>query len=326
MKPSAELSVCHGSRQGWGGLARTATRLRILGATVGLAFLMTSHASAQTTTTSTANAPITITVSSSGASPRASSTTATTTTSGQRPGATSAGTSGQTAVITRTWQVALLFIAIVVLALVGFGLTLYDRVTANRWRVTGYSTILQKLLDSAREGPLSQEEIVAFERAARQSPAGTTGLTRTLLALSLLALVGIALVALLVGNSGAAGDVVKTTIAALTAALTTVLGFYFGAKTASDAQTGGTTHVSSGGAPSAGSGKPPSQDGDATPPGGGPSAKSGATALPPATGGTPAAAGGAAPGPDTPASQHTAPPPANSAPTGPPQAPETPGA
>ena len=38
---------------------------------------------------------------------------------------------------------------------------------------------------------------------------------------------------MLVGNSGAASDTVKTTISALTAALTTVLGFYFGAKTAS---------------------------------------------------------------------------------------------
>ena len=44
---------------------------------------------------------------------------------------------------------------------------------------------------------------------------------------------------MLVGNSGAASDTVKTTISALTAALTTVLGFYFGAKTASDAMAGG---------------------------------------------------------------------------------------
>src|SRR5262249_15496774 len=59
--------------------------------------------------------------------------------------------------------------------------------------------------------------------------------TRTTLALGLTTLVGVALVALLVGNGSHASDLLKTLVTALTTALTTVVGFYFGAKTATEA-------------------------------------------------------------------------------------------
>jgi len=100
---------------------------------------------------------------------------------------------------------------------------------------------LNDLLRGSKVAPLSTEQLAALERAARQAPSGATGLTRTLLALSLLTLVGVGLVALLVGNSAAAGDTVKAVITALTASLATVLGFYFGAKTVTDTQHGAPT-------------------------------------------------------------------------------------
>ena len=67
---------------------------------------------------------------------------------------------------------------------------------------------------------------------AAMSPKGGQGVTQTTIALGLLALVGVALMALLVGNGNAASDLLKTVVTALVTALTTVLGFYFGAKTA----------------------------------------------------------------------------------------------
>jgi hypothetical protein len=139
-----------------------------------------------------------------------------------------------------TGQVVFVAVAIGVFALLWYGVTLYDRVSTNRWRNIKYDAFLNELLKAAKpnpSGPLSVDEVAAFVRAASQPPRGAPGLTRTLLALSLLTLVGVALVALLVGNSGAASDLLKTVVTALTAALATVLGFYFGAKTASEAGT-----------------------------------------------------------------------------------------
>jgi hypothetical protein len=81
---------------------------------------------------------------------------------------------------------------------------------------------------------MSTEEAKALAAAVNTAPRGTPGLTRTLLALGLLALVGVALVTLVVGDGSKASDLLKTVVTALTGALTTILGFYFGAKATAD--------------------------------------------------------------------------------------------
>lgn len=134
-----------------------------------------------------------------------------TTTSGSTGTASSSSASTGTSsgpVITTKWEAIALFVAMLLLGAAWFSITLYERYTANKWRSGGYQAFLRELL-AARTDPLTAEELTSFERAARLPPPGTTGITRTLLALSLLTLVGIALAALLVGNSGAAGDTVR---------------------------------------------------------------------------------------------------------------------
>ncbi len=182
------------------------------------------RATATTTTTSTA---------ASGAA--TTSTTATTTTTTTPPSDSVIHLSG-------IGQVAFVAIVIGVFALLWFVLILYDRIRTTTWRETEYTRMLNTLIAEAKPATgesLTPEDVQGLAKAIQQPPKGIQGLTRTLLALGLLTLVGVALVSLLVGNPNNASDELKTVITALTTALITIIGFYFGARTA---QTSDTSH------------------------------------------------------------------------------------
>jgi hypothetical protein len=127
------------------------------------------------------------------------------------------------------------FIVLVVgiFAALWFALLLYDRISVNKRLNLMLSDVLAKGTSDTRP---SAGDIQTLSTAMSSQP-GTQGLTRTLLALGLLTLLGVALAGLLVGNDMAASDLLKAVVTALTTALTTILGFYFGAKTATDAAT-----------------------------------------------------------------------------------------
>jgi Fibronectin type III domain len=133
-----------------------------------------------------------------------------------------------------TWRVLFIVLIIGVFAALLFGLILYDRITVNRRLDKMLPDVLADIKPRSTDSEPAVDNVRALVRAL-SSPRGSQGLTRTLLALGLLALVGIALVALLVGNGSNVSDPLKALITALAAALTTVLGFYFGARTANDA-------------------------------------------------------------------------------------------
>jgi len=161
--------------------------------------------------------------------PTTTSTTATTTTGG-----------GAVLNFSRTAQLAFVLSVAGVFAALWFVLLLYDRVSAARWRRSPeYSQLLGTLFDKAlprnSTSTVSVDEVRLLANAVNQPPRGATGLTRSVLAFGLLTLVAVALVVLLVGNSSNAGDLLKTVVTALLTALTTIIGFYFGAKTATDA-------------------------------------------------------------------------------------------
>ena len=165
------------------------------------------------------------------AAPGTTTTTPTTTT----------GSSGSGSVIhlSSTGQVVFVVLVVCFFAALWFTLIFYDRLSASR-RIYNLLPMLVKAAggdDPAH--PLSAKDLAALTSAVSTQPKSTRGLTRTTIALLLVTLVGIALTALLVGNGNNASDLLKTVVTALTAALTTVVGFYFGAKTAADAAAGG---------------------------------------------------------------------------------------
>jgi hypothetical protein len=66
------------------------------------------------------------------------------------------------------------------------------------------------------------------------APKGVRGLARTTIALTVATIISVTLILLLVGGQPEDRELVKTIVTALVAALTTVVGFYFGARTASE--------------------------------------------------------------------------------------------
>jgi fibronectin type III domain protein len=161
-------------------------------------------------------------------------------------GTTSTGGSGPVISLGNDGRVVFVGLVAGLFAALWFALLWYDRRKTNE-RITVLLNALIADTSRPRAERLTAAEIRALTSAA--ATRGATGLTRTTIALGLLTLVGVVLAALLVGNGSNASDLLKTVATALTTALTTVLGFYFGAKTTTDA-------VAQVGAPAAGAGAP----------------------------------------------------------------------
>jgi len=83
--------------------------------------------------------------------------------------------------------------------------------------------------------PPNVDELKQLLRAVAESPTGTKGLVRALLAFGIIVIVGGALVATLVSGSSDSADLRKTIIASLLSVLATIIGFYFGSRTAETA-------------------------------------------------------------------------------------------
>lgn len=98
--------------------------------------------------------------------------------------------------------------------------------------------MIDTLIAASRDGTVKltageQADLVA---AATTRFKETTGLTRALLAFAILSVLTVALVSVLVSSAADAPDLRKTIITALLSILATIVGFYFGAKTAETGQ------------------------------------------------------------------------------------------
>ena len=100
--------------------------------------------------------------------------------------------------------------------------------------------VVTNLIDKATEGgqQLTADEVKSLLAAGAlgRTPKGFTGLARVLMAFVIATSVALALVILFATGSDANTDLVKTIVTTLTGALTTIIGFYFGARTAQAAQ------------------------------------------------------------------------------------------
>lgn len=130
-------------------------------------------------------------------------------------------------------RTAFVLIAVVVVAIAAVAVIplVMDIRRATAWR--------RQLTDHLIDRAADDEEIRDFLRDLRE-PRGVRGLTRSVIAVLILALVGFALAVAMLSSGSDSGDLRKTIVTSLMTVLATVAGFYFGSlgaqNSAEDAQ------------------------------------------------------------------------------------------
>lgn len=122
-----------------------------------------------------------------------------------------------------------IFALVLLVALTWSVLLFYDLLMSYRVRQRMWRDLLSKLGDQ-----LDREQMNDVGKFLSEAPHGVTGLARTTIALTVATIVSVTLILLLIGGQPEDRELVKTIVTALVAALTTIVGFYFGARTASE--------------------------------------------------------------------------------------------
>jgi hypothetical protein len=110
-----------------------------------------------------------------------------------------------------------------------------DARRAYRLRDQAIKLIGGQLLEAAKKNGLTVAELRELLGTIGEPATGQRGLTRALMAFTIITVVGVALVAVLLSSSSDAGDLRKTIITSLLAVLATIVGFYFGTRAAETA-------------------------------------------------------------------------------------------
>jgi hypothetical protein len=107
-----------------------------------------------------------------------------------------------------------------------------DARRAYKLRMKALDMIGGKLLNAAARDGLKITELRELLATIGEPATGQRGLSRSLMAFTIITVVGVALVALLLSGSADSSDLRKTVITSLLSILATIVGFYFGTRAA----------------------------------------------------------------------------------------------
>ncbi len=117
------------------------------------------------------------------------------------------------------WAFVLIAVVVIIIAVIAVLPLIIDVRRATAWR--------QQLTDELIGQAATSSDVRELLRDLRE-PRGVRGLTRSIIAVLILALVSFALAVAMLSSGGDSGDLRKTIVTSLMTVLATVAGFYFG--------------------------------------------------------------------------------------------------
>jgi hypothetical protein len=131
------------------------------------------------------------------------------------------------------WVLAL----VLIVALLWGGLLVLDILKAYKERRDSWFPLVRDLLrEAGRDGDLDPEELRHIVTVMSKGPTGIPGLGRISIGATVATVIAVVLVLLIVFGDQTDQDLVKIVVGGLLSAFSTIIGFYFGSKTASEAR------------------------------------------------------------------------------------------
>lgn len=125
------------------------------------------------------------------------------------------------------------YVALIVIYLVAILSVPLSLLLSDLFKAYGFAKMTRaSLIDKAAANDLSLDELNAMLSELQKAPPGIPGLTRGSLALTVLVILAVAIIHILVVRRGVVGTEINQVLTLLGGVLATIVGFYFGGRTA----------------------------------------------------------------------------------------------